>query len=162
MRDPKTDLQADRVKDAIAAAARTLRGPINAGLFKSWKFTESPLEIANRRVARHVIEAADIPPDVKALTVARLKGQPIRKRQRGDDYSVRNVIIVEAMKRICKRGFQNIEPVKIKPVKIEPSDAIELTASDILSQALAECGVTLSAATIFDISRRTPPATPAG
>jgi hypothetical protein len=162
MRDPKINLQADRVEEVVETFARSLRSEVDAGYFKPSKFTETPAEIAARRNARRRIER-EWPDKVRVLVrvdasgkeryklraytektvaIARLTGPRVGKRQR---FAIRNAIIVGRLRLIRKRGFQNIEP---------GGDIV--TASDILTRALAKCGVVLSAATIFDIWKNAP------
>jgi hypothetical protein len=146
MRDPAVN---PAVEDAIAGAVRTLQGPVRAGYFKPLRL--DPIEVALRRNTRmRVMELSDdiLPSEMRALILRRLRGADIPPRRQGrysgDEFRVRNTIIVGAIKRAKKRGFDYHRNREQKKHKIE-------SACSIVHIALGKLGVHISESRIEGI-----------
>jgi plasmid stabilization system protein ParE len=136
MRDPAVNA---KVEEAIAGAVRTLQGPAKAGYFKPCRL--DPVEVAERHNARlYVMADHAIRPQMRALILRRLTGrEPLPRRPgryAGDEFRIRNAIIVGAIERAHKRGFD--------PIRNDASrtNRTSVSACSIVHTALKRLGVT--------------------
>jgi hypothetical protein len=145
MRDPAVNAE---VEEATAALVRYWRPFVRAGYFAPCRL--DPEEVAFRHNTRlHVERLPDhiLPPEMRELVLQRLSGAklPPRKdgRYSGDEFRIRNRMIVVAIERICKRGFD--------PARNRERKSGRYSACQIVHSALARLGIQIAERTVEDI-----------